>query len=98
MAGILISLYGLYGCTKPYKSLCRHTAPLSVEVFAEKGYKTRIVTGRVKGKNFWHTQGQAYIDGEWKWLQVSPWPEVFVGEMEYELEFVKKEKTWNLKY
>jgi len=75
LAGVLI--LAIMGCaTHYYKPVCRHTAVLAALTVGEK-YPVRLMWGYTelgfdKNGSLYnaHVQAQAFIDGQWVWLQV----------------------------
>ena len=67
----LILLIALCGCTT-----CRVTSVEDANVYASKGYQTRIaiyktgLDGLLWGAFLWrhHAQAQVFIDDQWKWV------------------------------
>ena len=70
-----------YGCTTVPQSgpwggthgwaidgVCRHQAIFAAIVFGDF-YPVRVAVG--PGRNAWHAQAEAYIQGEWRWLMKS---------------------------
>ena len=52
-------------------AVCKHKAVMAALVYSEH-YPTRIVHGPTNNEGLYHCQAQAYIDGEWHYLQVAP--------------------------
>ena len=71
LAAILLAVW-LTSCAHSMQAKCRHTAVFAALVYGEQ-YPVRIAVGPGKSAN--HAQAQAYIDGEWTWLQVRDGPE-----------------------
>ena len=84
---------------KTWQSSCGPNSILAISTVG-KTYPTRIAIGfsseENKKKGLAHAQSQIYIDGEWKWLQVWSWPEVVIGNPEFEMidiEYLSGEDT-----
>jgi hypothetical protein len=61
---------------------CRHYAIMQALVFGET-FPVRIAAGP-SASGTWHAQAQAYIDGEWKWLENVPFPIGTSGKDDFE--------------
>lgn len=77
---------GLMGCAffqaNPIqRPVCWQTAILAATA-ADPHYETRIALWETPSGEK-HAQAQALIDGEWRWLRVSPWTVVEVGDQEH---------------
>jgi len=77
--GIIISMCVLiFGCSATFTPVCRHNAVLAALTVGEQ-YPVRMVWGNTPkpgidkaGKLYnAHVQAQAFINGEWCWLQVT---------------------------
>ena len=50
-------------------AVCRHKAVLAALVYCEE-YPVRVAWGPMNEESGYHSQAQAYIKGEWRWLRV----------------------------
>lgn len=64
-------LYLFFGCADKgnveIMGVCRHEATYAISVFGEK-YPVRVAVGDRQG--VYHSQAQAWVDNDWRWLSV----------------------------
>jgi len=70
----------LCGCTTvSFKGNCKQNALYTAATFLEEGYKVRVVFGKATTPGETHVQSQAFVNGEWRWLERVRGNEVITG-------------------
>lgn len=88
IAGIVVSMnacaYGEFA-----KPVCRHNALFAAATWGDiKGDNVKVVLGptdrinKTTGKVYWHAQAQAFVNGQWEWLQVCADNTICIGDRE----------------
>jgi len=92
LSAILLSSCEIGGESR--EAVCRHKAVMAALVYSEY-YPVRIVRGPSDNGEY-HVQAQAYIDGKWRFLAISP-VQITVSTEEQD-DFYTPEKTFNVRF
>ena len=63
-----VGLYFLTGCGPEVMPVCRHKAAFAALTYGEQ-FPVRIAIGPSDRSENYHAQAQAYIEGQWVWLE-----------------------------